>query len=414
MANLTGKTIGQYQIKEQIGEGGMATVYKAYQPSLDRYVAFKILPQHYAYDKTFLTRFQREAQAIAKLSHANILPIHDFGQEGNLTYIVMQYIAGGTLKDVMERPIALPQIVHFIDQIAAALDHAHQRDILHRDIKPTNILLEEGQRVLLADFGLAKMMAGSTQLTGAGVGIGTPAYMSPEQGQGLDVDARTDIYALGVILYEMVTGQIPYRAETPMAIVVKHIMEPLPLPRSINPNLPQDVEQVVLKALAKNKEARYASAGQMAKALHQVVTTTLNEADSTLPSDHSSPKPQLASSPTARPPSTISPPESPPTTTPPGTPLSTTWQAPSTPPPGSPPVPATWQAPPNQPSSSLISRWIRGCCWTSPFILSSERSSFILSSLLPLITNWSSKNGSPISRSCIPKNLPMELKMPWR
>jgi serine/threonine protein kinase len=342
MAKLIGQTIGQYQIIEQIGKGGMATVYKAYQPGLDRYVAFKILPEYYLHDETFLSRFQREARVIAKLSHPHILPIYDFGQVGNLTYIVMQYVDRGTLKDMMGKPMALSQAAYFIDQIADALDYAHRRGILHRDVKPSNILLEEGRRVLLTDFGLAKMVEGATQLTGSGVGVGTPAYMSPEQGQGLTVDARTDIYALGIILYEMVTGRVPYEAETPMAIVIKHINEPLPLPRSINPSLPEGVERLILKALAKNREERYASAGQMATALRQALATMHEEAGPTLPADRST-----QASPTMPPPPAAStwPAPSPPL---PAPSPSATWQVPSAPPSEPPPAATTWPEPPPQ------------------------------------------------------------------
>ncbi|MBN1994432.1 MAG: serine/threonine protein kinase [Anaerolineae bacterium] len=288
-AKLIGQTIGQYQIVEQIGEGGMATVYKAYQPGLDRYVAFKVLPEYYLHDSTFLTRFEREARVIAKLSHPHILPIYDYGRSGQTTFIVMQYIEGGTLKEVMGRPLALSQAALFVGQIADALDYAHRRGILHRDVKPGNILLEEGRRVLLTDFGLAKMAAGSTQLTEAGVGIGTPAYMSPEQGQGLAVDARTDIYALGIILYEMATGRVPFEAATPMGTMVKHITEPLPSPRALNPNLPPAVEQVIFKALAKDKEKRYASAGQLAAALNQALAALHAEIGPTAPASQTMP-----------------------------------------------------------------------------------------------------------------------------
>jgi hypothetical protein len=269
--NLTGETLGQFRIVEPIGRGGMAAVFRAYQPSLDRYVAIKVLSAQHALTPGFSERFVREARAIAQLNHPNILPVIDFGQEGDLSYIVMKYVPAGTLKDKMGRPMALEEVLRLIEGIAAALDHAHERGILHRDVKPRNVLLDEGDWVLLADFGLAKMMAGDEGLTGSGVGIGTPAYMSPEQGQGQTVDARTDIYSLGVVLYEMVTGQLPFDAETPFAIVMKHITEPLPLPRSLRPDLPEAVERVILKAVAKAPEDRFETAGDLARSLRSAV-----------------------------------------------------------------------------------------------------------------------------------------------
>ena len=271
MVNLIGQTLGQYRIIEQIGQGGMATVYKAYQPSLDRYVAVKILPPYFAHEPGFAMRFTREARAVARLNHPNILPIYDFGQQDDLSYIVMKYVEAGTLKYMMGEPLALDVTADIIRQIASALDHAHQRGILHRDVKPSNVLMDEGRWVLLTDFGLAKMVEGSVALTASGVGVGTPAYMAPEQGQGEPVGARADIYSLGVVLYEMLTGRVPFEAETPMAVVIKHITEPLPLPRSINPQLPDAVERIILKALAKNPDDRFASTIEMANALAAAV-----------------------------------------------------------------------------------------------------------------------------------------------
>ena len=273
MTPLIGQTLGQYQIIEQIGQGGMATVYKAYQPALDRYVAVKVLPAYFAHEPGFAERFTREAQAIAQLDHPNILPIHDFGKHDNISYIVMKYVPAGSLKDKLGQPLSPLEASRLIDQIAGALDAAHERGILHRDVKPGNILLDDRGWVYLSDFGLAKIVEGSIQLTGTGVGVGTPAYMSPEQGQGLPVDARTDVYALGVILFEMLTGHVPYTAETPVAVVIKHVSAPIPLARQENPNLPEAVERVLLKALAKDREARFATAGALAVALRQAVQT---------------------------------------------------------------------------------------------------------------------------------------------
>jgi len=271
MKSLVGTTLGQYRIVEQIGSGGMATVFKAFQPALDRYVAVKVLPAQHALTPGFSERFTREAKAVAQLNHPNILPIYDFGQEGDLSYIVMKYVPAGTLKDRLGQPLNLQEALRLIEQIAGALDHAHGRGILHRDVKPSNVLLDEGDWVLLTDFGLARMIAGETHLTATGVGIGTPAYMSPEQGKGEKVDQRTDIYSLGVILYEMATGRVPYEAETPLAVVLKHVQGDLSLPRSINPDIPETVEQVILKAMAKQPEDRYDSAGEMAEALKRAL-----------------------------------------------------------------------------------------------------------------------------------------------
>jgi len=267
----SGQSIGPYRVLERLGRGGMASVYKAYQPSLDRYVALKVLPAHLTDEPGFAERFRREARAVAKLEHPHILAVHDYGQEGDLTYIAMRYVEGGTLKDLLGKPLALPLVVDLIGQIAEALDYAHEHGVIHRDVKPSNVLLDRGNWTLLTDFGVARMVDATQQLTGTGVGVGTPAYMSPEQGQGKQVDRRSDVYSLGVVLYEMLTGKVPFEAETPLAVVWKHVNEPLPLPRSINPQVPEAAERVVLKALAKTPSDRYASAGGQARQLHSAV-----------------------------------------------------------------------------------------------------------------------------------------------
>jgi serine/threonine protein kinase/tetratricopeptide (TPR) repeat protein len=271
MQDLIGKTLNGYQIVEQIGKGGMATVYRAYQPSLDRDVAVKVLPPYYAeQDETFLERFKREARAIAKLRHQNILMVMDFGQQDDLSFIVMEYVDAGTLKDRMDKPMTLKDILNLVKQIASALDYAHEQGVVHRDVKPSNILMPKPDWALLTDFGLAKMVGG-TFMTQSGLTVGTPAYMSPEQGGGHKVDHRTDIYSLGVMLYELVVGEVPYTAETPMAVVVKHIVDPLPMPRAKNPNVPEALQRVILKALSKTPDDRYQSAGEIAAAMEGVV-----------------------------------------------------------------------------------------------------------------------------------------------
>jgi serine/threonine protein kinase/tetratricopeptide (TPR) repeat protein len=268
---LIGRTIGQYQIVEAIGRGGMASVFKAYQPALERFVALKILMPQQATPE-FSERFTREAKAIAQLNHPNILPVIDFGQDRDVTYIVMKYVPGGTLTDRLKKPIDLATTARLINQIAAALDHAHRRSIVHRDVKPSNVLLDEGEWVQLTDFGLAKILGGDQSLTSSGFSMGTPAYLSPEQGQGLSPDHRTDIYSLGVMLFEMTTGRLPFTAETPMGVVIKHIYDTPPSPRSINPALTEAIETVILQALAKSIEQRFDSAGELAAAFQQAVS----------------------------------------------------------------------------------------------------------------------------------------------
>lgn len=277
MENLTGRQFGPYQIAAPLGEGGMAAVYKAYQPAMERYVALKILPRHFAEDPQFIARFQREAILLAKLQHPHILPVFDYGQADGFTYIVMPFVLSGTLMDSLTgSPLPLPRIRQVISQVGDALDYAHARGLIHRDIKPSNILVDESGNCLLTDFGLARMMEDTAKLTSSGTIMGTPVYMAPEQGSGKQVDARSDIYSLGVVLYEMATGRVPYNAETPIAVVFKHINDPLPPARTINPGLPEAVELVTFKALAKNPEDRYQTAGGLAQAIQKAIPETIS------------------------------------------------------------------------------------------------------------------------------------------
>ena len=224
MNGLIGKELGPYRVLEQIGAGGMATVYKAYHAAMDRYVAVKVLPEQMGHDADLRKRFQREAKVIARLEHAHVLPVYDYGRTEDRLYLVMRYVQAGTLKDrITTGPVPLDEMNHILRQVGGALQYAHRMGVVHRDVKPTNVLLDAQGDCYLTDFGLARIMQASVQLTATGVGVGTPAYMSPEQGQGDKVDARSDIYSLGVMLYEMATGQVPYQAETPMAVVLKHI-----------------------------------------------------------------------------------------------------------------------------------------------------------------------------------------------
>ncbi|MEA3350523.1 MAG: protein kinase [Chloroflexota bacterium] len=269
---LIGHTLGAYQLVDRLGQGGMATVYKAYEPALDRYVAVKVLPQFFARDPNFMQRFRREARAIAQLNHPNIVPIHNYGEEGDITYLVMRYVEGGTLQQGRGSVYDPERAVRLIIPVASALAYAHKQGIIHRDIKPGNVLLSGDDWPLLTDFGLAKMMEDATRLTKTGVGVGTPVYMSPEQGHGAEVDHRTDIYSLGIMLYEMLTGEVPFRAATPMAIIIKHINAPMPMPRKVNPNISETLEGIILKATAKSPDNRFQTADEMIAALEQVIS----------------------------------------------------------------------------------------------------------------------------------------------
>jgi serine/threonine protein kinase len=270
MDNLQpGQTLGPYRIINQIGKGGMATVYKAYQPSVDRYVAIKVLPSQLAESKEFATRFQQEARIIAKLEHPHILPVFDYGESDGVAYFIMRYLEAGTLKDKMEagRPLPLNEIDRIFKQLTDALSYAHSHGIVHRDLKPANALIDSYWNIFLTDFGIAKLLeSASPRLTQTDAIMGTPAYISPEQAQAQPVDQRSDIYSLGIILYEMVTGRVPFVADTPLAILFKHVSDPLPLPSLIKPDIPAPIEQVILKALAKDPRDRFSTAAEFAAA----------------------------------------------------------------------------------------------------------------------------------------------------
>ena len=269
---LVGQTLGAYRLVERLGQGGMASVYKGFEPALNRYVAIKVLPQYFASDPNFTARFHREAKAVAQLAHPNIVPIYSFGEDNGITYIAMQLVHGGSLKYGSGDRIEFREALQLLIPIARALGYAHQHGVIHRDVKPSNVLISEDGWPMLADFGLAKMVEGSSEkLTGTGVGMGTPMYMSPEQGQGVDVDHRSDIYSLGIMLYELVTGDVPFRADTPMAIVIKHMTAPMPMPRNLNPDIPEAVEAIILKAAAKEKADRFQTAEEMVEAMERVL-----------------------------------------------------------------------------------------------------------------------------------------------
>ncbi len=237
MSSLIGQSIGRYQILEQLGEGGMAMVYKAYDTRLERFVAIKVIrTDQFAPSmlEEMMKRFEREAKALAQLSHPNIVHVHDYGEYEGAPYLVMEYLPCGTLGQRPSAPMPWQQALHILLPIAQALTYAHQHNIIHRDIKPGNILLTENGLPMLSDFGIAKILGtnGAGTITSAGMGIGTPEYMAPEQWTG-QASPQSDIYSLGVVLYELVTGHKPYTADTPAGIMIKQVQEPLPPPRTV-------------------------------------------------------------------------------------------------------------------------------------------------------------------------------------
>src|SRR5512147_2867395 len=263
--------IGRYEIKSELGRGGMATVYRGYDPRFEREVAVKVLPPELLHaDPQFRVRFEREAKIIAQLEHPSIVPVHDVGEENNQPYFVMRYMGGGSLTDrIKAKTLTVDEATKIIEQIAPGLDEAHSKGIIHRDFKPSNILFDNKGAPYISDFGIAKMTQSAGTVTGSAI-IGTPAYMAPEQAQGTAVDGRADIYALGIILYEMLTGKQPYEADTPMGVAIKHITDPVPHILDANPNLPYEIEEIIQKAMAKEPEDRYATAHEMVEALHEM------------------------------------------------------------------------------------------------------------------------------------------------
>jgi len=268
MSFNAGENIGPYRIIEQLGQGGMATVYKAYHASLDRYVAIKVLHPAFNEDNTFEVRFQREARVVAKLEHPHIVPVYDYAEHEKRPYLVMKYIEGDTLKARMNKgPLTSEDIRKVVDAVGSALAYAHQQGILHRDIKPSNVLVATDGQMYLADFGLARIAQSGESTLSSDMIMGTPQYISPEQAMGKkDLDAGTDIYSFGVMLYEMVVGQVPFSADTPFSIIHDHIYSPLPLPHTVNPDVPEPVERVLLKALAKDRLDRYEDVETMVEA----------------------------------------------------------------------------------------------------------------------------------------------------
>ena len=298
---LLGQQLGAYLIQSKLGEGGMARVYKAYHARLRRDVAIKVILSQVADQEGFRIRFEREAQLIASLEHPNIVAVYDFGEVGNLTYLVMQYVGGGTLRDQLRngRPLEPRRAIRYALQMAQALHHAHGRGIVHRDVKPQNMLIStsDPNMLLLSDFGIAKLftssqdptwttavtsmsgmqnMGSDSSLTNIGQIVGTAEYMSPEQISGKPVDARTDVYALGVVLFQMLTGEVPFHSTTIQGLLYQHVYT---LPRSVrevNPYVPEILGQITAKAMAKAPEQRFQSAEEMTQALEFANTNTTN------------------------------------------------------------------------------------------------------------------------------------------
>ncbi len=266
------KHIGRYQVKAELDRGGMAVVFLARDPRFERDVAIKMLPREVRDQPAVRKRFEREAKVIAGLEHPSIVPVYDFGEDDRQPYLVMRYMTGGSLADRLSQRLGLRDAAGIITRVASALDEAHDRGVVHRDLKPGNILFDSHGEAFLSDFGIVKMPEGSaTSVSSNSLVLGTPAYMSPEQAMGKEVDRRTDIYALGAVLYEVLTGMPPYIGPTPMSIAMKQVIEPVPTVKPARPDLPDEVEDVISTSMAKNPDLRYETAGDMAVALNRVV-----------------------------------------------------------------------------------------------------------------------------------------------
>jgi serine/threonine protein kinase len=276
VTGLIGRTIGRYHILEQVGQGGMSSVFRATELTTSRTVAIKILSPYLAHEAQFQGRFAREIKLLRQLQHPNIIPILDFGEAEGLAFIVMPFMGTGTLHEVLQKgPLDPVQGGRIVDQLASALTYAHESGVIHRDVKPSNVLIDEHGNALLSDFSLARPQEASQNLTGSAL-IGTPAYMSPEQCRGEPIDARSDQYSFAIMLFQITAGQLPFDGETPMAVAMKHVTVPLPRPRAVNPNLPEGVELVLIKALAKDPALRFDSIKDLNQAFQAELKAALD------------------------------------------------------------------------------------------------------------------------------------------
>ena len=284
MSDLIGQIVGPYQITERLGRGGMAEVYKAFHKDLEVYRAIKFIRPELGLSEDFRTRFLKEAQGVARLQHPNIVGIHDFGASEDRYYMVMEMIEGRSLKDILKKDgqMSIDRSVALVKSIASALAYAHDQGLIHRDIKPDNIMVDARGRPVLMDFGIAKLITSDAKITQTGHLIGTPAYMAPEQSKALDVGPPTDIYALSVVLFEMLTGHTPFEADTPMAVVLKSLSDPMPMPRSFNVKISEELQGVILKGTAKDMKDRYQSAMEFSAALDRAMDRIQATMDKTL------------------------------------------------------------------------------------------------------------------------------------
>lgn len=275
------RQIGRYQIKAEVGRGGMGAVYHAYDPHFERDVAVKVLPRQFLHDPMFRARFEREAKVIAALDHPAVVPVHDFGSDDGQPFLVMRLMSGGTLETRLARgPLTPADTLNILQRIGAALDEAHRRGLVHRDLKPSNILFDQYNHAYLSDFGMVRLAENQEgTLTGSNASVGTPGYMSPEQIQGQEVDTRSDIYALGILLFEMLTGRRPFEADTPAMVIVKQMTQPPPRLYDVRPDLPPVYDLVIERVLSREREQRPATAGEVIRLFDSAVKATLHPAE---------------------------------------------------------------------------------------------------------------------------------------